>query len=305
MATAAELKRRWYEPENGRLRIAVLGWLRDGGPKPAELGEIDGRVDLRGIPLTASPVTFGDQHDPSAGVAWKSLDLRRAQVDGLRFFAARIENCLFDSASLMDLRLWGSEVVDCSFRRANVYGALGTGEWLGRRNIWRRVDFASASLKEQSFSGCVLDECNFEKNGRRLVLEGCEVIDCTFRGEFDALLISASERGSSVDLPLTFRADFTHATFNDSSIRGYRLDRTRLPEQDDLIVVRNYPPLVDRAVGWLGDHASGEAENVALDILEMWNEPRGLDGTDLCFDLRGVEPAIGDAIRRSLDYARQ
>lgn len=304
MTTAADLKRRWYEPENAGLRMAVLGWLREGGRRPAGLREIDGRVDLRGIPLTASPVTFGDKDDPGSGVRWEGLDLRLAQVDGLRFFAARIENCLFESASVMDLRPWGSEVVECSFRRAKVYGALGTGEWLGLRNVWRRVAFEGAKLSECAFTGCALHECSFEKNGRRLVLEDCEVVDCAFRGDFESLIITGRGHRSPVD-DGAFSADFSQATFTDSHIVGYSLDRTRLPDQHDLIVIRGSQPVLVGAVQWLAEHATSEAEDTARSILERWTNPSGSDQTDLCFDLRGVDPAIGEAVRRSLAVALQ
>ena len=305
MTTAAELKRRWYEPENIRLRSAVLRWLRGVDPRPSELGEIDGRVDLRGIPLAGSPVPFGDSNDPGSGVVWESLDLRRAHLDGLHFFGARIENCLLDSASAMGFRLWGSDVIDCSLRRTH-FGAratLGTGEWLGRRNVWRRVSFEGATLPQASFYDCTLEACSFEKNGSRIVLEGCEVHDCTFRGEFEALLIDSRRGEESPVEPRAFSADFSRATFNDSHIVGYVLDRTRLPEQDDLIVIKNYPPVIDRAIAWLTQRAGSEADDAARQVLDMYARPQGVDQTDVCFDPRGLEPAVGEAVRQSLAHA--
>jgi uncharacterized protein YjbI with pentapeptide repeats len=261
-------------------------------------------VDLRGIPLAGSPAGFGDKDDPGSGVVWESLDLRRAHLDGMHFFGARIENCLLDSANAMDFRLWGSEVVDCSLRRTHfgTRATFGTDEWMGRRNVWRRVAFEGATLSEASFYGCTLEACSFENNGRRMVLEGCEVLDCSFRGEFEALLIEAGREGSPVD-PRAFSADFSRATFHDSHIVGYVLDRTRLPEQDDLIVIKNFPPVVDRALDWLAQHAGSDADDMARQVLGVYARPRGVDQTDLCLDLRGIEPTIGDAVRRSLAHA--
>lgn len=302
VTSAAELKRRWYEPENAGLRMAVLEWLRGHGRKPGGLAEVDGRVDLRGIPLTASPVTFGGKDDPAAGVRWSSLDLRRAQLDGLRFFAARVENCLFDSANLMDLRLWGTEVVDCSFRHAEMSGGLGSGEWSGRRNIWRRVVFEGTKLGGSGFTGCVLEECRFEKNDRRLLIEDSEVIACTFRGHFDSLLVDRRGYRWAVD-PRAFSADFSAATFTDSHIVGYSLDQVQLPKQPELIVIPRYQPVLQKAVLWLSEHATNEAEGTARDILEMWIEPPGSDLADLCFDLRGIDPAVGEGVRLALSHA--
>jgi uncharacterized protein YjbI with pentapeptide repeats len=304
VTTAADLKRRWYERENARLRMAVMVWLRGDGPKPDALGEIDGRVDLRGIPLTASPATFGDSEQPGSGVRWESLDLRRAQVDGLRFFGAHIADCLFDSASLLDLRLWGTEVVDCSFRRADLpSAALGTGEWCGRRNVWRRVAFDGANLRESFFTGCVLEACTFERNGYRLLIEDCEVVDCTFRGEWDSLLIAGHGHRYPVS-PSGFSVDFSQATFNDSSITGYQLGRTKLPDQDDLIIIPAYPPVLRRAVDWLNTHATSDAENRARAMLQRRVEAPGADDSDLCFDLPGINDcALEDALRTALEHA--
>lgn len=57
------------------------------------------------------------------------------------------------------------------------------------------------------------------------------------------------------------------------------------------------------AVQWLEEHATSKTEDTARGILEMWTNPSDSDQTDLCFDLRGVDPAIGEAVRRSLAVA--
>jgi len=185
-----------------------------------------------------------------------------------------------------------------------VFGGLGNGEWSGRRNIWRRVAFEGAKLRESAFIGCVLDQCSFEKNGRRLRIEDSEVIDCTFRGDFESLLIDGRGYRWAVD-PRAFSADFSRATFTDSHIVGYSLDRVRLPNQSDLIVIHSYQPVLQKAVHWLAEHATSEAEGTARDILEMWIKPPGSDLADTCFDLRGIDPAIGEGVRRALSHARQ
>ena len=117
MITATELRRRWSEPDRLRLVRDIRTWLTGCGPQPNSLDEHNGRIDLRGIPLTATPVTIGDKDDPAAGVIWNSLDLSGAQLDQLRVFAGHISNCIFDNASLLGTRMWGSEVTDCAFRR--------------------------------------------------------------------------------------------------------------------------------------------------------------------------------------------
>lgn len=73
---------------NGRRR-------QSEGRRPDGLSEVGGRVDLRGIGLTATPASVGDKDDPSAGVSWEALDLTEAQLDELRVFGGRITDCVF------------------------------------------------------------------------------------------------------------------------------------------------------------------------------------------------------------------
>ena len=224
------------DPASARLTREVRTWLFGQGPRPAGLSEVGGRVDLRGIPLTASPATLGDTQDPGAGVRWDALDLSGAQLDELRFFGGHIAGCRFEGTSLTGLRLWGTTVEDSSFTRADLRSrALGTGDWRGRRTVWRRVAFDRANLRESVFLGCVLEECTFEKTTKLLQITDSEVRGCTFTGQLTSLLVSGQGHQVPVS-PRAFSADFSAAVFRDSKIEGYSLDQVRLPEQEDLLV---------------------------------------------------------------------
>jgi uncharacterized protein YjbI with pentapeptide repeats len=306
MATAAELRQRWYESDGLRLTRAVRDWLLGQGPRPQGLSQVDGRADLRGIPLAASPFTLGDKDNPEAGVHWQSLDLRRAQIDAARFFGSGIENCLFDSASLLDWRLWGTEVTDCSFRRADLRsrGGLGTGDWLGRRNVWRRVAFDRANLADSSFTGCVLVDCSFDTPSKSLTIQDSEVVDCTFRGPANGLIVDGRGHRYPVS-PGALAADFSQAEFTDVSITGYVLDRVKLPDQDGLFIARHYPAVYRNAIGWLAAQVDDDAAQGALAYLEYALNAPGAEDSDACFDLRGVnDPELEAAMRRAFEHAQ-
>lgn len=287
-----------------RLVRAVRTWLTGQGPQPDGLGTVDGRVDLRGIPLTATPATVGDPDDPGRGVTWESLDLSGAQLEELRFFGGSIRDCFLDGASITGFKLWGTEVVDCSFRRADLRSrALGTGEWHGRRNVWRRVAFDRANLRESVFFGCVLEECTFEKTTKLLQITDSEVHGCTFVGQLTSLLVSGQGHRLPVS-PEAFSADFSRAVFRDSKIEGYSLDRVRLPEQEDLLVVRHYPAVMQVAVSYLELTDTSPAGRSAAAILKTLFKAPGSEDSDLCFDLGGFgDDAIADAVRRAVAYA--
>ena len=242
--------------------------------------------------------TFGRD---GSGVTWESLDMRYARLDLLRFFGASIANCLFDAASLQDLRLWGVEVEDCSFRRADLSSSLLTGQWQDRRNVWRRVAFDGAKMRERWFEGCVLDRCSFGRNGYHLAILDCEVTACTFAGEWRSLIISGSGHRFPVP-PDSFSADFSRAEFRGCSIFGYRLDRTTLPQQEDLIVIRRYAPVLRSALRWCREHAASDKEKQALGVLEVWVAGAGADDSDCCFDLRGMDAEVAAALVTALEY---
>lgn len=306
MATAAELKRRWDGLDAARLVREVRTWLLGQGPRPGGLEEVDGRVDLRGVPLTATPATVGDQQDPRGGVTWEGLDLSGAQVEELRFFGGRVTGCRFDGASLTGLRLWGTTVEDSSFRRADLRSrALGTGDWNGLRTVWRRVAFDRANLRESVFLGCVLEDCTFDKTTKLLQITDSEVRGCTFTGLLTSLLVSGQGHRVPVD-PHAFSADFSGATFRDCKIEGYALDRTRLPDQDDLLVVRHYPSVMATAASYLQVSDDSPAGRSAAGILAQWFRAPGREDSDVCFDLGGFgDDAIAAAVRRAVAYAQE
>lgn len=305
-AGAAALRRRWDGPAAAGLVRAVRTWLTGQGPRPAGLGTVEGRTDLRGIPLTTTPTTVGDPDDPARGVTWEGLDLSSARLEELRFFAGTVRDCRFDGASLVGLKLWGSEVVDCSFQRADLRSrGLGTGEWHGRRDVWRRVAFDRADLRESVFVGCVLDACTFERTSSLLQVVDAEVSGCTFVGELTSLLVSGQGHRFPVS-PTAFSADLGRAVLRGSKIEGYALDRVRLPEQEDLLVVRRYPTVVRAATAHLRDAGATDAERRAGALLARWFAAPGSEDSDVCFDLGGFADAgLAEAVRRAVAWAEQ
>lgn len=304
MTSSAALRRRWDEDGAARLVREVRRWLLGQGPRPAGLDEVDGQVDLRGIPLTAAPSTVGDPQDPGAGVRWEALDLSGAQLEELRVFGGHVAGCRFDGASLTGLKLWGTTVEDSSFRRADLRSrALGTGDWRGLRTVWRRVAFDRADLRESVFLGCVLETCTFEKTSRLLQITDSEVRGCTFSGLLTSLLVSGQGHQVPVS-PDAFSADLGQAVLRDSKIEGYSLDQVRLPAQEDLLVVRHYPWVMKVAASYLEVAGTSPAGRRAAAILRTWFRAPGREDSDVCFDLGGFgDPAVGEAVRRAVGYA--
>ena len=303
--SASDLKRRWSEPDRLRLVRDIRTWLTGQGPQPDGLEKHQGRTDLRGIPLTATPATIGDKDNPAAGITWDSLDLTGSQLEQLRFFAGTITNCVFDTANLNGLRLWGTRVTDSTFRRTDLRNsALGTGEWHGLRNTWQHVTLDRANLRDTTFTAAILNHCTFEKTSKLLQLPDCELEGCVFTGELNTLLIDGRGHRYPVD-PSSFSADFTRAVFTDSSILGYRLDKVRLPEQQGLLVIHQWPTTLRAAVTWLRRDEATEPEQRLAKIYErMLTSPgENAANSDYCYDAKGYgDPALTEAAFRAIQH---
>lgn len=304
MATAVDLKRRWSDPDRLGLLREIRTWLVDGGPRPA-VDDHDGRADLRGIPLFATPVTIGDKDDPTAGTTWDSLDLSGAQLDQLRLFATTITNCVFDDANLTGLRAWGTTITDSSFRRADLRSsALGTGAWHGLRNVWRNVVFDRANLRQATFNAAVLDNCTFDTTSKQLMLVDCEIDHCVFRGKLSTLAIDGRGHRYPVD-PAAISADFSNATVHEFYIQGYHLDRVQLPPQPDLMVVHRYPAALRQAAAWLKRPDATEAERRWSGAFDYALGAPGSEDSDYCFDLNGYgDPELIEAVHQALGHAQ-
>ena len=306
MVSGSELIRRW-DGDGRQLATQARAWLAGRGARPNGLGEVDGRIDLRGLRVSGGPLTLGDKGDPAAGVVWESLDLSYAHLDALRLFGARISDSIFDAASLVDLRVWGTTVTGCSFRRADLqHAALGAGEWHRIRTVWGNTTFARAKLNRAVMVGAVVQQCDFERPGRLLLLQDCDIADCTFSGVLDSLLIDGRGHRFPVS-PSSLTADFSRSVFRNTRVAGYHLDRTVLPEQPDLLVVHDYPHTLPGAAEWLdGKSASAGAQRAAAFLRKLAMAPGSVDDTDMCFDLDCLsEVALRDLVREALGQAAQ
>jgi len=196
------LRQRWDTPAGLVLAGEVLARLRAGlSLDGLGLGEVDGRVDLRGFPAPLPrPVSRADiarwragQLPPGAlvrkaelvellGVTLRGLDLSGAVLDQVIIRDCVVEDCMLDGVRGHDFGIARSRVLDTSFRGADLRGA-GLGPWrAGVGNEYNNVSFAGADLRvgmvtawfrDCDFSGARLDEVRFIQ---------CGLVRCRFSG---------------------------------------------------------------------------------------------------------------------------
>lgn len=238
----------------------VVARLAEGWPLAGlDLGEVDGRVDLRGL-AGSGPGDVAVRGQVLAG-----LDLRGARLFGWRLHAATVRDCRLDGADCQDWQLWDSTVERCSFDGADLRGAA-LGTWQdGHGNSWRAVDLRRADLRGSVCVAARFEDCDFsDARLTGISFEQCTLLRCRFAGALNDVTFD----GRSVpDRPAaaTMRdVDLADARFDQVDFRGSDLSGVVLPADPDLRVIRRYPCTVERA---LADLDRADADPAASRVL--------------------------------------
>jgi uncharacterized protein YjbI with pentapeptide repeats len=222
---------RWSGKAGTRLRDEVVARLRAGRPLTGlGLGEVDGRVDLRGLRLEAR--TRLDD------VTLEGLDLRRAVLDHVALMRCAIRDCRFDHASCQQVKAWACDVTDCSFAGADLFAAMLEGWHDGRANRFTGVSFVDANLRRGVGGGQYVD-CDF--SGARVAnrtFDGVTFVRCTFAGPlYKATIRPRAVYGFIVRPGDIVETDFSRVLFWRTTLTGVEFGEVALPADPDLVVI--------------------------------------------------------------------
>jgi hypothetical protein len=127
---------------------------------------------------------------------WKDLDFTGSELSGIRLFDCEIQNCRFDACQFEDLRVWSSSFSDTSFRGARLRRAVLGGVQDGRRNIFSKVDFNNADLRQSIYTAAAFEHCIIKKTQLvKIDFQTSTFSDCTFEGELRVIGPGISEPG--------------------------------------------------------------------------------------------------------------
>jgi uncharacterized protein YjbI with pentapeptide repeats len=294
----SSVRERW-QGDGGALAAEVFSRLKGGKTlADLELGEVDGRIDLRGLPaqlpqreyLGTIPSPFTGKpwvvSKPSGqtlleGVALAGLDLTGAFLDQVTMRDCVIQDCLLDEAHCHDLGLVRCQVHDVRFRGADLRGSV-LGSWRdGKGSEYQHVDFTAADLREATPITAWLTDCDFSAarlDGVKFRLSG--LVRCRFSGlldetEFDGRLFS---RDDGTEPNTAEDVDLSATVLRAVKFRGFDLDAVRLPAQPGLRVVRNYPCVLEKVLELIAGQESELASTLRYWIAH-WQ--RGLRGHPL------------------------
>ncbi len=227
--------------------------------------KIDGRFDSRNLHI-AEPYGLETIRTPLAdvtvlggitsvkGASWESVDFSSSRLPGLRFLDCQIRNCVFDRCRMKDLRVWRTDFADVSFRSADLRGAMlgGTSENDNRRVTFHDVDFTGADMRGTMYAAAEFLRCKFNHAKlNKIDFQSSTFTDCTFEGEVrDVLFYRWGFRGQRFPANEMNRVDFRRAKLRWSEFRNLDLDRVFFPEDDEHIVLENYPETLDRMLAY-------------------------------------------------------
>jgi len=201
------------------------------------LGEVDGRVDLRAIPLSSASREM-------ERVRLERLDFTKASLESLRLFHSQLVDCRFDRALCIDWRLWAVDVLRCSFVGANLEMAA-LGAWHdGRCNTFRMVDFSKARMKRVASSSADYEDCDFSHAALyRVNFWQSGLVRCTFAGKLVQVIFDGRDHGEPKPPNPMEDVDLSSAVLDGCDFRGVNFDRVRLPDDPDIAVFRDHADL--------------------------------------------------------------
>jgi uncharacterized protein YjbI with pentapeptide repeats len=298
-----------------RQRAELWTRLTTGAPLDGlGLATHHGRIDLRDH-VAPKPAVVRHRNAGAADVAelgnlivirdahWRGIDFSGASLGSLRFFDSVIEDCCFEGARCRDWRMWGTAIVNATFRSADLQkAALGAVEG-NKRNSFRQLDFTEANLRGTVYVSCDMIDCKFvDTKLSKVDFQGTTFTNCVFQGELEEVLFYRQAfRGEGFPANDMKGVDLRHARLRHVEFRGLNMGDVMWPEDADHIIIDDYTAVLDRLLNALTgrtDIASRKL-SVILTMKRKWAGPdqkRGvLNKLDL-LEAAGSE-AVGELMR--------
>ena len=198
-------------------------------------------------------VTVLDGITSIEGVTWQSIDFTDSQLPGLRFSDCQIRNCIFDRCRLDDMRVWSTDFASVSFRFTDLRGTVlgGTTDNDNRRNTFHDCDFTAADMRGSIYGAAEFLRCKFNRAKLDKVdFQSSAFVDCSFEGELRDVVFCRKgfdcERFPPNEMK---RVDLRRAKLRGTTFMGLDLDEVLFPEDEDHIVVDDFPQNSRSSVG--------------------------------------------------------
>ena len=225
---------------------------------------------------------------------WEDLDFSNSKLNGLRFSGCELRNCYFERCQLQDLRVWSTTMSGCCFKGANLKKSVLGGVVDSERNRYSGVDFSYADLRETVYKAAAFEQCDFRHAKLvKIDFQTSTFTDCVFEGVLrDVLFYRNGFEGEAFPSNEMMNVDFSRAQLHDVGFRGLTLDRVKLPQDSDHIVIRDVQATLDRLIAKLKQQGDTTGKQLAafLDIDRKWIPPDRVQGV---INIQDLEETVG------------
>jgi len=226
------------------------------------------------------------------GVTWRGRDFSGQALPHQRLFDSLIEDCTFDGATLEDLRMWGTTIRRCSFKKTNLRNSALGGVDGTKRNVFEDVSFTETDLRgtvyvSPAFTRCTFVRCKLKK----VDFQGSVFSDCRFEGNLDEVLFYRHAFRGEAFPPNEMRGvDFSAAKLSFVEFRNLDMTDVRWPTDADHLVLTDYRTNLERAIGELSGLDSPGAKSARTILAHMlkWAGPEQQTGLVSVRELRSV-----------------
>lgn len=252
----------------------------------------DGRVDLRGFRFEAPKIE---------DFRWHNLDFSGVDLSALRMLRGDIDNCLFEKCDASEVRMWSTRVSNSSFRGASLREAmLGGADTDGRTNTFHCVDFAKADLRRTVYKAASFESCVFRNSKIADVdFQTTRFSDCRFEGKLERVLFYRyGFKGEQFPPNEMANVDFSNATLRWVEFRGLDLDRVKLPNNSEHLLIQSYPAVLERMIAALQKESDLSSRTLAavFEDRRKWAGPHQVQGVLNVQDL--LEAGGEEGLRR-------
>ena len=230
------------------------------------LDTIDGRIDLRNLNVPERQLErvvkssigvfrkFGGI-TKIEGASWEKLDFSSSDLSHLVLTDCEISDCVFNRCSMRGIIAKATSFIDSRFHSADLRDSLLGGFRENRRNVFRNVEFIKCDLratfyKEAEFNGCHFRNCKLD----RVEFSSSTFEDCSFEGELKEVIFYRRtwDKGNFPENRMA-RVDFGKARLRWCAFRGLDMTDATFPNDDEHIVIRNFPSILDELISYYKD----------------------------------------------------
>jgi uncharacterized protein YjbI with pentapeptide repeats len=263
-----KLTTRWNNSDVKRIGAILLKGGRIDSVTLHDLPTSEGRLDLRGIQLSAkgftSGVSLGASFASPSTIQNKiqlahldSVDLSHSNLSRRWIEDSTFSNALFVKSNLERVSVHSSRFVKCLFDQTNFDGAgIDYHNTRYEYCVFKKINFSKSSFACGEFDDCIFEECKFENvdffgsSFERCIFSG-KVHDVWFRGHYMSVpdkpeVFAGLVKQFGVARPNKMKAvDFSNAdlswvTFSDEC----DLSTCKIPIDDFVIKFAKWPQLL-------------------------------------------------------------